>query len=178
MKKIYSIIISLCLVSCVLPAMAQRQGKFFSVGFGMEGGIPVSDIKNIYSGSFGMTLRFSLHAGPGYATLTSGGIIFFPKNLDNNSEDLKVGAQIPVKAGYKYTIVGPLFVMGELGYSSFRYYYDDGEGNVAHTSKGGFTFAPSLGVQFGVTEFALRYESIRISDGNISTVGLHLGFNF
>jgi len=152
--------------------------KLISVGFGIEGGLPAnSATKDVFGGGGGVTARAALHLGPGFVTLTTGGIVFIPKNLQETNA-VKTAVQIPIKAGYKYVLVGHLFVMGEFGYSVFKSYYEDQNNNVYSTSTGGFTFAPSVGVQWGATEVALRYESVQLSGGNFTYMGLRLGFNF
>jgi len=158
--------------------MAQKPGKLISVGFGLEAGVPVNKTtSDAFNFNGGMTARVSVHAGPGFATFTTGGIVFIPKNLDAYS--LKASVQIPIKAGYKYIFERHFFVMGELGYSVFKTYYDDGQNsNLQSTSEGGFTFAPSIGLQFRVTELALRYESIHLSGGNVNYMAFRVGFNF
>jgi hypothetical protein len=176
MKKYFGFALVAILLACSLQSNAQKPGKLFSVGFGLEGGAPVNNAATAYSFTAGMTLRFSLHAGPGFATLASGWNAFIPMNIAGNSSNLAV--QIPIKAGYKYIFAGRFFVMGEMGYSSFHYYYDNGDGTVSSASSGGFTYAPSVGVQFGVMEIGVRYETIALKAGNISYVGFRLGFNF
>ncbi|HTQ26945.1 MAG TPA: hypothetical protein VMI35_02410, partial [Puia sp.] len=163
-------------LTLALPALSQKPAKFISVGFGVEGGIPVGDMNNTFEGGLGLTARFSIHAGPGFATLTAGGIPFVSQNVENN--DLKTGVQIPVKAGYKYMILPHLFIMGELGYSDFKNFYEDQNNHVTVNSYGGFTYAPSVGVNLGVLEFAARYETVQLSGGKISYVGFRMGFNF
>jgi hypothetical protein len=177
MKKIFTLLFTVCLLGCMLPAMAQKPGKIFSAGFGLEAGIPLGDARTAFNATGGVTARFALRAGPGYATFTTGAIVFAPKNLYYD-ENLKASVQIPFKAGYKYSIIPHLFVMGELGYSSFQTYYDDGNDDIAHTSTGGFTYAPAVGAEWGVFEVSLRYESVHVSGGNVSYVGARCGFNF
>ncbi|MBS1596870.1 MAG: hypothetical protein JST75_01495 [Bacteroidetes bacterium] len=178
MKKIFTMIFGVVLMCMALPSMAQREGKLVSVGFGIEPGIPVGSAADIFNFNMGFTARVSVHAGPGFATFTSGGIVMIPKNIDQNNSFV-AGVQIPFKAGYKYIIARHFFVMGELGYSIYKSYYDSGSNsNLASTSTGGFTYAPSIGVNFGVTELALRYESINLSGDRVDYMGLRIGFNF
>jgi hypothetical protein len=176
MKPIYSLALGLCCLMLSVSASAQREGKKFSVGFGLEAGIPTGDAKASYNVTGGMTIRFSYLAGPGYVTLTSGGIVFAPKSL--NGETIKAGLQIPIKAGYKYLINEHFFVMGELGYSTVKTYYKDVNNNLASVSSGGFTFAPAIGVQSHSFEFSIRYESTSLNGGTLSFAGARIGFNF
>ena len=175
MKKCIPVLFCAVLLLAGLSLSAQKEGKKWSVGFGLEAGAPVGDVKDSYHFTAGVTVRFSYMAGPGYLTFTTGVVGYDPKKVPGGQT--KAALQIPFKAGYKYIFVKHLFVMGELGYSTYRYYYDDG-GNLVSTSTGGFTYAPSIGVNFGVFEAAIKYESIAVSGGTVSNVGLRLGFNF
>ena len=87
-----------------------------------------------------------------------------------------------MKAGYKYIFYKHLFVQGELGYSAFILFYNDQYGNAKSDTHGGFTYAPTIGANFGVFEIGLKYEQVVFnSDGaasNLSTAGLRFGFNF
>jgi len=176
MKRFLICILSVALLSLAKPATAQSLNKRFSIGFGLEGGVPSGNSSNVYNYTGGMTLRFSLRAGHGFATVTAGGIAFVPQNL--NGQNLKAGLQIPIKAGYKYIIIPHLFVMGELGYSTFRFYYEDQYNNLQMTNSGGFTYAPAVGFQWHALEISARYETIQLSAGNQSFMGFRLGFNF
>lgn len=160
---------------CINTAKAQNESKKFSVGFGLEGGLPLGDIKDAYKFDGGITIRFSYKAGPGFATLTSGAIAFLPKSDLGNST--KASLQIPVKAGYKYIFRKPFFVMGELGYSSIKIYSGD-NGDLVSNTYGGFTYAPSVGVNFKAFEAAIKYEGVSVSGGTFSSIGIRLGFNF
>lgn len=177
MKKFQFFLISgmLCIL-CSFNAQAQSLSKNFSFGLGLEGGLPTGDVKEAYNLAGGLTLRLSYKVGSGFATLTSGGIAFIPESLDG--EDLKAGLLIPVKAGYKYIIQDHFFLMGEIGYGSFKQYFPDENDELASVSNGGFAFAPSVGVQFNVLEVGLRYESVSLPGGSLSFMGLRIGFNF
>jgi hypothetical protein len=176
MKRLFIYLFCGLFVFMSLPTTAQTLNKLCSVGFGVEGGVPVNGASNIYNFSGGITGRFSLHVGHGFATLTAGGIAFVPQELSGQNQ--RNAVQIPVKAGYKYIILRHLFVMGEVGYSAFRYYYVGGDDNLLVKSTGGFTYAPCIGVQFRILELSARYETIQLNTGNISYLGFRMGFNF
>jgi hypothetical protein len=177
MKKMYAAGFGLfCLLLCgSFSASAQKDSAKFSVGFGLEAGVPTGVAKTAYNFTGGLTLRFSYHAGPGFLTLTTGAEGYVPKKGQGKST--KASLQIPVKAGYKYIFSKPFFVMAELGYSSFRVYYDN-NGSVASTSSGGFTYAPTIGVNFNAFEAGIKYEATSVSGGTISNLSIRLGFNF
>ena len=171
---ISAIFTSLLIISFT-TAKAQKESKQFSVGFGLEGGMPVGDAKNAYDFDGGITLRFSYHVGPGFATLTSGAVGFYPKS--NLGDNTKATLQIPIKAGYKYVFHKPFFVMGELGYSSFKVYSGD-NGSLVTSHVSGFTYAPTVGVNFKAFEAGIKYEATSVSGGTFSNINLRLGFNF
>lgn len=155
-------------------ASAQKMSKTFSIGFGLEGGIPTSAG---YSGIGGLTIRGSYHLGPGFVTLTTGGLLWAPKTLVSGTS-VKASLQVPVKAGYKFIFKNYLFAMAEVGYNSFRTYGVDAAGNVIAFSNSGAVFAPAVGVQFKSLELGLRYETLTFSAGSASMLGIRLGFNF
>jgi hypothetical protein len=177
MKKIrFVIIAALCIVflGCS-TANAQKETRKFSAGFGLEGGTPLGDANTAYTFTGGITIRFAYHEGPGFLTLTTGLVGWAPKSGQGNAT--KASLQLPVKAGYKYMFQKPFFVMGELGYSSFKVYYDN-NGSVSSNSAGGFTYAATAGVNFKAFEAGIKYEATGVSGGSFSNVGLRLGFNF
>jgi opacity protein-like surface antigen len=163
------------LVFCSYGVRGQSLNRRFSVGFGLEAGLPEGDVKDIYSFTGGLTIRFSYRVGHGFVTFTTGGIGYAPFTDDIN---LRAAVQIPAKAGYKYIIGRHLFIMGELGYSDFRSYYKDISGKLQSADNGGFTYAPTIGVQFGVIEIGLRYETVQAGGLNVAHEGVRLGFNF
>ena len=133
------------------------------------------DFKPAHKVGTGVGLRVSYLLGPGFATLSTGGIILFPRKGDG-SLDPHVGVWAPIKAGYKFIIADNFFVMGEAGYSLLRYYFEDGYG-LAQTTHGGFVYAPTVGVQFGIVEAGLRYQAATIKGTKLSMALFRLGFN-
>jgi hypothetical protein len=175
MKKKIVIILCSCFSLLSLNVIAQKESKTFSVGFGLEAGVPTGNFSNIYSATAGLTIRGSYHVGPGFVTLTTGLIGYAPKT--GKGVPKKLGLEIPVRAGYKYIIQDHFFVMGELGYASFKSYFSEGGGNVGSTSTGSFIAAPSVGVQWNAFEVSLRYEAF-FRSGAGGDLALRLGFNF
>ena len=164
-------------------ANAQRDERKWSFGFGLEGAVPVGDkvMKDYYGGGGGVTGRVSYHAGPGFVTLTTGVLAYIPKDFDE--ENVEVGVQVPLKLGYKFIFAKNLFVQAEAGYSQFGIGYEDEYDEPVTEQYGGFTYAPTIGANFGVFEIGLRYESIAPLkiDGekySLNSASLRLGFNF
>jgi hypothetical protein len=187
MKKLFTIIFAGSLLFSSIKTFAQKETKKWSIGILTESGLPLGDAKNIYQITSGLSLRFSYHVGPGFVTLSGGAVAYIPKNIFSPSSlfdttgtsDFKIGLQIPIKVGYKFIFDHHFFVMAEIGNSIFRVYYDDGSGHVASTKlPGGFTFAGSAGFQFGSYEIGFKYETIKVTGGSISNIGLRTGFNF
>ncbi len=177
MKNVMKTLMLLSIVLISVQASAQKMSKKVSIGFGLEGGIPVGTTGTGYSFSGGLTLRGSYHLGPGFITLTTGALAWIPKTL-TSGVDLKASLQIPVKAGYKFIFMNYLFAMAEVGYNSFRTYGMDANGDMIAFSNTGVVFAPAVGVQFKSLELGLRYETLTMTGGSASMLGLRLGFNF
>ena len=183
MKKVVLLFVIALSTLYVTQGYAQKNGKVFSFGFGFEGGPVVGDanVKDVFSSEFGLSLRFAYKAGPGYVTFTPGALLVMPKSI--SEEDIKIGSHIPLKLGYKYIFAEKFFVMGEAGYASYTVYAADVTSETDEIVKekdGGFTFAPSVGVNLGKFEAGIRYETTRLKDFDtrISLLGLRLGFNF
>jgi hypothetical protein len=165
--------IMLMIAFCAGKAVAQKETKSFSVGFGLEAGVPVGNYSNLYNFDMGFTVRFSFHAGPGFVTLTTGAVGFVPTNIA--AEPKKAGLQIPFRVGYKYIIHHHFFVMGEVGYVSTKTYYGS-QGKLQSLDSGSFIAAPSIGVQFNAFEISLRYD-MNFKD-QAGSIGPRIGFNF
>lgn len=184
LRKILVLVIFIISLFFVNSLYAQKSGKLFSFGFGLEGG-PIVDkeFKNSFSAEAGLSFRFSLKAGPGFVTFTPGGMVVIPKSV--NEDSVKVGTHLPFKVGYKYIIADKLFVMVEGGYAFYTFYTADqntqGADDIKKERDGGFTYAPSVGLNLGVFELGLRYETTilkKSTDVKPALLALRLGFNF
>lgn len=191
MKKSLIIILVACLALCSQKTLAQKETKKWGIGFFPESGLTTGNATNTYNLTTGASLRFFYRAGPGFVTLAGGGVAYLPKNLSSilsGSTDTsgtldikyKAGVAIPVKVGYKYIFKHYFFVMGELGISTFHYYYTDADDNSQNiTYKGCFTYAPTIGFQYHAFEIGIKYEVLQIKGGgSISNIGLRTGINF
>lgn len=183
-RKIFIAVIFAISLLFVNNLHAQKSGKLFSFGFGIEGG-PIMDnnFKNSFSAEAGLSLRFSVKAGPGFVTFTPGGMVVIPKSI--NEDSVKVGTRLPVKVGYKYIIANKFFVMVEGGYSFYTFYTADQNTQDADDIKkerdDGFTYAPSVGLNLGAFELGLRYETTilkKSTDVKPALLALRIGFNF
>jgi len=174
MKKLLFLVAAFAMVTVTVHA--QKLSKKFSFGFGFDGGVTSGAINNVYGGAGGLTLRAAYHIGPGFVTLTSGGLVYIPKSVASGTTP-SAGLQIPVKAGYKFIFLKHLYAMGELGYSSFKI-YTAASGTVTSYSSSGFTYAPGIGVQFGAFDLGFRYESTAVTGGSYNLLAGRIGFNF
>jgi hypothetical protein len=174
MNKKISILLFALAILCSLKTIAQKETKSFSFGFGLEPGIPVGPASNLYSFTGGLTIRGSYHVGPGFITLTTGGIGYYPKSINKNG---KASLEIPVRAGYKYIMQHHFFLMGELGYADFMTYYDAGNNQVAHVSSGSAIAGISAGFQAGSFEIGPRF-GMNLKSGGGGDLALRIGFNF
>ncbi|HRN56046.1 MAG TPA: hypothetical protein PLL71_06325 [Agriterribacter sp.] len=181
MKKILLLFVIAASTLFLGQVYAQKGDKPFSFGFGFEGGPLVGDanFKEAFSSEFGMSIRFSVKAGPGYATFSPGALLVIPKSL--SEDDIKIGSHIPLRLGYKYIFAERFFVMGEAGYAAYTVYSADNENDeIVKEKAGGFTYAPSVGVNLGKFEAGIRYEATRLKDfdAKVGLLGFRLGFNF
>jgi hypothetical protein len=100
-----------------------------------------------------------------------------PKSI--SEEDLKIGTHIPLRVGYKYIFAEKFFVMGEVGYAAYTLYAAGEDEDIVKEKSGGFTYAPSVGVNLGKFEAGIRYEATALKDDvKVALLGLRLGFNF
>lgn len=170
MKKLFTIAF---IILAGFATKSHAQG--FKLGLGVEGALPVGALKSAYNVGAGLTVRaaFSLDASSAI-TLTTGAIAFLPKDLSNLGLDTKAQLNIPVKAGYKYNVGGPVYVIGEAGATIVRSYYSDSNGDLQSVGGTHFTYAPGVGVNLGGFDASLRYEGYQ----GAGFIGLRLGFNF
>lgn len=171
MKKIFTIAF---IILAGFAAKSHAQG--FKLGLGAEGALPLGDMKNAYNVGAGLTIRagFGL-PGAGDVTLTSGAIAFLPKDISTGlGIDSKAQLNIPVKAGYRQKVAGPLYLMGEAGVTIIRSYFSDASGDLQSVGTSKFTYAPSVGVMLGGFDASVRYEGY---EGQ-KFVALRVGFNF
>jgi hypothetical protein len=140
---------------------AQKPGKLVSFGLGLEGGVSPNVGTTQYA-NFGLTARFSIHAGPGYAYIGTG-YMFSRAGTE---------FQIPLRAGYKFIFSKQFFVNEEFGY----YFYKKSD-YLDQATENGLSIATSVGMQFGIFDVGLRYDAI-VNQNDFSTIGFFLGWNF
>ncbi|RAI98653.1 hypothetical protein LX64_04638 [Chitinophaga skermanii] len=186
-SKLLAIVV--CCLALSISTYAQRIGKKKSFGFGIEYS-PITDnyLSHYYVAGVGASFSFRYKVGPGYITAGTGVKAFAPN--EKEGMDPEVGVQIPLKAGYKYNITKHLFVMGEIGANFYTTTYYDEYDYSDYEYSTGFIAAPSIGVQFGIFEAALRYDYFTMTDYHyenyreietrkgVGVPTIHVGFNF
>jgi hypothetical protein len=145
-----------------LFVLAQKAGKITSFGLGLQGGVS-PNVATTQFVNFGMTARYSIHAGPGYAYIGTG-FMASREGFD---------FQIPLRIGYKFIFSKKFFVSEEPGY----YFFRDPDSYEGLTTDHGLSIATSVGVQFGIFDLGLQYDVI-VNHNNFSTIGFILGWNF
>lgn len=170
MKKIFTIAF---IILAGFATKSHAQG--FKLGLGLEGALPLGSLKNYYNVGGGLTVRGAFSIDDASAvTITTGAIAFIPKDLSNVGIDTKAQLNIPVKAGYKYNVGGPVYVIAEAGATIIRSYYSDANGDLQSIGSTHFTYAPGVGVNLGGFDASIRYEGYQ----GQGFMGLRVGFNF
>jgi hypothetical protein len=159
MKKLALILL---LSGSGLFVYAQKPGKPTSFGLGLEGGVSPNVGTTQYV-NFGLTARFSILAGPGYAYFGTGYMV--------SREGIDF--QIPLRLGYKFIFSKKFFIQEEFGY----YFFKDPESYAGQTVLHGLSIATSAGLQLGIFDIGIQYDAI-INQNNFSTIGFMLGWNF
>lgn len=159
---------------------SEIQGKRFKINLGVEGALPMGDLKNGYSFGAGLTFRFLYKVTQQFGvTFTTGAIGFAPKDLNNLNPNSKILLTIPFKAGGRYMITDNFYGMAEIGTTQIMdFHANQTNGNIEHTTTSAFTYAPSIGVLLGGLDASLRYETMSKSGTSSSFLSLRLGFFF
>lgn len=149
MKKIYKIlVISTVLLSASFKMVAQDDNydSGFKLGFGLNGGLPLSDP---FEYNLGADIRLQYDFSETYSlTFTTGYNNLFGKD---NASDL---SYVPVKIGYKtFLFKNEFYVMGEIG-GAFAITNDYGGDN-------SMLFCPSIGYATKYIDISLRYEFLK-----------------
>lgn len=180
-KLVFTLLASaMMLASTNLKAQDAKGGvNGFKFGIGLEGALPLSGLKNSYDAGAGLTLRVSQGIAENLdATLTAGGIAFFPKNFSNANVNTKAAIWIPIKAGARYMFSENFYGMAEAGLTIAKTYAITGFSGTTPTygfvSSTNFTYAPSIGARFGGFDVGVRYEGIN----STGFIGLRIGYDF
>ena len=159
MKKLTLILL---LSGSGLFVYAQKPGKMTSFRLGLEGGVS-PNVATTQFANLGLTARFSLLAGPGYAYIGTGYM------ASREAFDF----QIPIRVGYKFIFSKQFFIQEEFGY----YFYKNPDSYAGQTVLHGLSLATSAGLQLGIFDVGIQYDAI-INQSKFSTIGFMLGWSF
>ncbi len=198
--KLFGILCAIILIGATTvnaqtkPIPPDRPPNGFHFGIGLEGALPMGDMKDLYKYKVGAgaTLRFSQGIAENFdLLLTSGAIGFIPEDLVNKTIDTKASIFIPVKLGARLMLGQTFYLMGEAGVTFTKVYgvtsvnMTTGATTEGFVNGSSFSYAPSLGVRFGGLDFGLRYEGLSdMNGGNAATkspvnfLGLRIGYDF
>lgn len=210
-KQIFAMLFAVVLLASISvkaqtePAKSKGKANGFSFGIALDGALPMGALKEkpaSYKYGGGGNIRFTQGIAPGFdATLTAGGMVFVPEDLNNKTIDTKVSVFIPIKLGGRVMLGDTFYLMGEAGVSLTKVYQaktltiSGTTGTVEEGFVNGSTFvyAPSVGVRFGGFDLGLRYEGISdVNGGKVIVlqtgtapssksggfVGLRIGYDF
>jgi len=176
MKKFFAIV---CLGTLVtFSANAQKKdskkdadGTTLSVG--VEAGLPIGDFKDGYKLGIGGSLKAAFPIiEKGAITANAGYMTFSGKDLGGGVKLSSYNA-IPVKAGFRYTLVEALNVEPQIGYT-----FGSVSGAKA-SDVSGFTWALNAGYVINkMIDVSARYESISTKGNSTGFIGLRVGYTF
>ena len=175
MKKITMILAVLALT--VGAATAQKKGtsdaKTFSVG--LELGMPMGDFGDLAKLGIGGSVKYAKPMGDnGALTGTVGYSSFAGKDAASGA----TWSILSFKAGYQFKMDGGLYVEPQLGFGSLSTKIDLG-GVSATASSSGLLYAAGVGYVINNTiDLSARYESISITGGSVSLVGIRVAYAF
>lgn len=158
------------------PTVLRPIGSELSIG--LEAGLATGNLRNFSSMGVGGTIKYAYNFNENMAaTFQSGYIDFISKNeKSNNYYSGKINtSQIPIKAGFRYSI-GRFYFEPQLGVSLIHQKFVD-ENESTNTSA--FTYAGNIGVLATRNfDMSVRYEGMSKSNGSLGYLALRLAYSF
>ncbi|MCK6621844.1 MAG: outer membrane beta-barrel protein [Calditrichaceae bacterium] len=172
----------LLMVLLILAGMSLYQSVYALPGlkFGVEGNLamPQGDFGDVAGTGYGLTafamftlmpaINLSAHAGY---------MIFGGKDFQTPAGNVEYDySAIPILAGVRFYVLPmpKLYLAGQLGFHNFKVTTKSPGGGESDDSSTEFSFAPTVGVEFGPLDASAFY--MIISDANY--IGLRLGYGF
>lgn len=178
MKKV---ILSLAVSFISLAGFSQYRQAGSELSIGVEGALPVSDLKNATNIGFGATAKYAYNFDESVAVTLQSGYIYFPgKDLGGGKVNL---SQIPLKAGVRFSM-GQFYAEPQLGvgfwHGSAKATNNGEDGDVSFSNNtSGFTYAGNIGVMVSPSfDIGVRYEGMSKDGGNFNFIGLRLAYTF
>ncbi|WP_153801026.1 outer membrane beta-barrel protein [Foetidibacter luteolus] len=165
MKK--AILVFAIVLACSAKMYAQDGATGPELSIGIDGGIPLSDLKTYNKFGIGGSVKFAYNFDENVAaTLTGGYMSFGGKDVAGGKTDAT--GLIPVKAGVRYTFPGGFYAEPQFGFTSIS----DGGGTA-------FTYAGNLGYRTAPgIDLSARYEGSKKNGANISFIGIRVAYAF
>ena len=149
-------------------------------GIGVEGLLPVGDLKDVSKVGLGITPRLQYGVADNLAlTLTSGYYNFFGRSIGNTDANFKSYGMIPVKAGIKAFVSQNVYLSGEIGAGFETSAPGDYEGNPVEYAKNTKLIAsPGIGWANQKWDIGARYENFSGQGNSFGTLGLRVAYGF
>ncbi|MBD1364183.1 hypothetical protein IDJ77_10215 [Mucilaginibacter sp. ZT4R22] len=173
MKKVLLLLTVLCGLSIGAFAQSSTEGGKWNIG--LDAGLPLGSLGDLYSSSIGASVKYEHPIGTStFLTGSAGYQRFFIKGdvkdaLKALGIDKSGVGIIPVKAGLKHYFNDGFFAEAQAG-AAFS------------TESGGstsFVYAPGIGYTFkGGFEAGVRYEGFSEDGSNSGMAALRVGFRF
>ncbi len=159
------------------PAKPKGMANGFSFGIALEGALPMGALKEApanYKYGGGGNIRFAQGLTKGLdLTLTAGGMVFAPDDLNNKTIDTKVSVFIPIKLGGRVMLGETFYLMAEGGVTLTKVYQaktltvtgTTGTVKEGFVNGSTFAYASTIGARFGGFDLGLKYEGINDVNG-------------
>jgi len=175
MKKFFAIVCLGTLVTFSANAQkkdAKKDAAGTTLSVGVEAGLPIGDFNDSHKFGIGGSVKAAFPIiEKGAITANAGYMTFSGKTISGFKVE-SYGA-IPVKAGFRYTLVDALNVEPQVGYT-----FGSATGAKA-SDVSGFTWAVNAGYLINkMIDVAVRYESISTKGQSTSFLGLRVGYTF
>lgn len=174
--KLFAILLTVSTLFIASKSNAQSiQKSKLRFGLGIDGLVPVGDLRNTANFGLGITPRLQYGINNHVAiTFTSGLYHFFPKDYYVN-----VGGQtykyqndldlIPVKLGLKAFVTSNIYIGAEAG---IGFQVDNGGGDSKFMSSGGIGYANKK------WDVGVRYENFKANGYSNNVIGLRVAYGF
>jgi hypothetical protein len=168
MKKI---VLLAALAIAGFAANAQKESKKFTLAAGPVVSFPAGDLSSITTFGIGGEIEGSLSLSESFEGFAQVGYTSFAgKSYDVGmgigSIKLPSTTVVPVLVGGRYVTNGISFGAG-LGYASY-----------SNDLKGGFTYSPQIGYDFGKIKGIVNYTATSVEGGNLSFLGVKVFYKF
>ncbi|WP_345947917.1 MULTISPECIES: hypothetical protein [unclassified Mucilaginibacter] len=172
--------------SNVVKAQSTTPPNAWRFGIGLEGGVPVGDVRELTKAMAGATARLQYGVGNSVAlTLTSGYYHLFGADAvkiagNNNDISYKSMGVVPVKFGIKAYAGGGFYVQGEVGagFETSVFGAIKGQNVEGFDKNTKLILAPGIGYSWTNVDLGVRYERFSGQNANYGMVAARLAYGF